>query len=285
MNKRKIAVTALIVVVIISLIGYYFVDVFYFKTPYNENIFRIISTVCILIATLIRVHRGTGRVDLSFYEKFYEKEIGYAFSNKPLQKKKLLCACRLYNEANYKKALKYLFSLLKETEFDRDIATVLLFIALCYTDAGVPEEAIKVYYDLFKIDSNNARAHSNIGTLHMQVGDFESALMHYNKSIEIKPDNYYAYSNRANYYFKINDFDKAIEDAKKALEIKNNGVEAASLLTIIYALRGDEENKKKYYHVTVSAGRSPEEINEAIKYYSEECFTPLEDDDEEEAYD
>lgn len=282
MNKRKIAVTVLIIVVIIGLIGFYLFDVFYSKMPYKENLLRVLSTLCVLIATLIRVHRGTERVNLDFYEKFYEKEIGYAFNNKPLQKKKLLCACRLYNESNYRKALKYLFQLLKEAEFDRDIATVLLFIALCYTDVGATEEAIKVYYDLFKVDSNNATAHSNIGLLHTKMGDFESALMHYNKSIEINPDNYYAYSNRANYFFRTEDFDSAIADAKKALEIKNNGVEAASLLTIIYALQGDEENKNKYYHITVTSGRSPEEINEAIKYYSEECFTPSEEDCDEE---
>lgn len=286
MNKRKIAVTVLIIVVIIGLIGFYLFDVFYSKTPYKENLLRVISTLCVLVATLIRVHRGTQRASLDFYEKFYEKEIGYAFKNKPLQKNKLLCACRLYNESNYRKALKYLFQLLKEAEFDRDMVSVLLFIALCYTDAGATEEAIKVYYDLLKIDSNNATAHSNIGHLHIKQGDFESALMHYNKSIEIKPDNYYAYSNRANYYFRTDDFDSAIEDAKKAIEIKNNGVEAASLLTIIYALRGDEENKKKYFHIAVTSGKSPEEINDAIKYYSEECFTPSEEDcDEEQVFD
>lgn len=98
-------------------------------------------------------------------------------------------------------------------------------------------------------------------------GDFESALKHYNKSIEIKPDNYFAYINRANYYFRINEYDNAVANAKKALEIKNNGVEAASLLTVIYALTNDDENKKKYYHIAITSGRHP-----ALTVFSDRCY-------------
>ena len=62
----------------------------------------------------------------------------------------------------------------------------------------------------------------------------------------------------------------AIDDAKKALEIKNNGVEAADLLTVIYALRNDEENRRKYYHIALVSGKSPEELDEAICYFLNE---------------
>ena len=192
--------------------------------------------------------------------------------------KKLLCACRLYNESNYRKALKYLFQLLREVEFERDSIPVLLFIALCYTDAGINSEAIKVYYDLLKIDPDNPQVHSNLGGLYIDEGDFETALKHYNKSIELKPDNYFAYINRANYYFRKKEYNNAIIDAKQALEFKNNGVEAAGLLTIVYALQGDEENKKKYYHIAIASGKNPTDLNEAIQFYLTEQNIPSKGD-------
>lgn len=278
--KRKVSNIIWIIVVILLILGivaFYLYDVIWAKTPYTKNLFRAIAIIFLLIGTLLRLFNGSGRKSLEVYEKAYANELGYAFKNKPFQRKKLLCACRLYNKSNYKKALKYLFQLLREVEFERDSIPVLLFIALCYTDVGVTSEAIKVYYDLLKIDPNNPQVHSNLGGLFIAEGDFETALKHYNKSIELKPDNYFAYINRANYYFRINEYNNAIVDAKQALEFKNNGVEAASLLTIIYALQGDEENKKKYYHISITSGKSPADLNEAIQYYLNEQNIPLEE--------
>ena len=278
--KRKNSNTiwiAVIILLMVGIIAFYLYDVIWLKNPYTKNLFRTAAIVCLLLGTLVKLIYGSGRKSLEVYEKAYANELGYAFKNKPLQRKKLLCACRLYDESNYGKALKYLFQLLQEVEFERDSVPVLLFIALCYTDAGVTEEAIKAYYELLKIDPKNSQVHSNLGGLFIQEGDFETALKHYNKSIEFNPKNYFAYLNRANYYFRINEFENAISDAKQALEFKNNGVEAASLLTVIYALQGDEENKKKYYHISITSGKKPEDLNEAISYYLHEKSIPSED--------
>jgi len=265
---------AVVILLIVGIIAFYLYDVIWVKTTYTKNLFRTIAIISLLLGTLLKLVNGSGRKSLEVYEKAYANELGYAFKNKPFQRKKLLCACRLYDESNYRKSLKYLFQLLREVEFERDSIPVLLFIALCYTDAGVTDEAINVYYDLLKIDPNNPQVHSNLGGLFINEGDFESALHHYNKSIELKPDNYFAYINRANYYFRQNEYDKAIIDAKQALEFKNNGVEAAGLLTIIYALQGDEKNKKKYYHIAITSGKNPLDLNEAIQYYLNEQKIP-----------
>lgn len=278
--KRKNSNTiwiAVIILLMVGIIAFYLYDVIWLKNPYTKNLFRTAAIVCLLLGALVKLIYGSGRKSLEVYEKAYANELGYAFKNKPFQRKKLLCACRLYDESNYGKALKYLFQLLQEVEFERDSVPVLLFIALCYTDAGVTEEAIKAYYELLKIDPKNSQVHSNLGGLFIQEGDFETALKHYNKSIEFNPKNYFAYLNRANYYFRINEFENAISDAKQALEFKNNGVEAASLLTVIYALQGDEENKKKYYHISITSGEKPEDLNEAISYYLHEKSIPSED--------
>lgn len=279
--KRKstnIIWITVVILLIAGLVAFYLYDVLWMKTPYTRNLFRTIATVCLLLGTLIRLVRGSGRKSLDIYEKFYNKELGFAFKNEPFKRKKLLCACRLYNEANYRKALKYLFQLLSEAKCERDAIPVLLFIALCYTDAGVNKEAIRAYYELLQIDPKNAQVHSNLGGLFIEEGDFESALKHYNKSIEIMPNNYYAYINRANYYFRMGEYDQAVSDAKQALEQKNNGVEAASLLTVLYALQGDEENKKHYYHISITAGKKPQELNQAIEHFLSEQKIPSEEE-------
>lgn len=275
--KRNGTVTVWVTVVaalMAGVVALYVYDVAANGTPYTQYLFRMLAVVCVLAGTLVRLLNGTGRKSLAVYERAYEEELGYAFQNQPLWRKKLLCACRLYNESRYEKALKYLFDLLQKAEFERDAVPVLLFIALCYTDAGAPAEAIRAYQELLKADQNHALAHSNLGLLFMAEGDFAAARRHYDASIALLPENYYAYLNRANCLFRTGDYDGAIADAEAALTHKNNGAEAASLLTVLYALRGDEENKKKYYHLALTAGRSPEELNESIRHFLSEQNIP-----------
>ena len=272
MKRKTLNIIFIVIVIlfILAVVALYLYDVIWMKTHFTQNLFRTLSIVIILTLTLIRLIFGQGRKSLEIFERAYEKELGAAFQNAPFQRKKLLCACRLYNESNYSKALKYLFELLHKASSERDAGPVLFFIALCYTDAGFNNEAIEAYYRLLMIDANNAQVHSNLGILFVAEGDYEMALQHYNKSIEIEPKNYYAYVNRANYYFRIDEYDSAISDAKQALQYKNNGMEAASLLTIIYALKDDAKNKKHYYHISITSGKNPKELDNAIAFYLSE---------------
>ncbi len=268
MKKKtvKILIISFIILCILGVVAFYLFDVFYNKTDYSENLFRMVLIIAGLILTLFRVIFSNRRQSLSFYEKSYEKEIGQAFKNNVLRNK-LLCAVRLYNEDNYRKALKYLSELYPKAENQRDAVAVLLFSALCYTDMGLNEQAIATYYKLLEIDYRHEQAHSNLGLIYVHEGNYEMAIKHFNESIRCQPDNYYAYINRASCYFRQADYANAEKDAKKSLEFKNNGVEATSLLTIIYALTGDIENKKKYFHISVANGKNPDDINEAVEYY------------------
>lgn len=279
MKRKSLRAVWIIIVILLitAIVAFYFYDVLRLKTPYTKNLSRAIAIIILLLGTLLKLTSGIGRQSLDIYEKAYKDELGSAFQDSPLNRTKLLCACRLYDESNYRKALKYLSQLLREAAMREDFIPIWLFVALCYTDAGVNTEAIRAYQELLKLDPYNAQAHSNVGILLMREGDFNSALAHYNKSIEINPKNYYAYINRANYYFRMSEYENAISDAKQALEFMNNGVEAASLLAIIYALLGDEENKKRYYHLAITAGKSPKDLNEAIEYFLSETRIPTEE--------
>lgn len=274
-NKGARIGIAIICVLIAGVVAIYLYGVLVQKTPYMQDLFKAILVIVGLLVALIKILNGSGRSPLSFYEKAYKEELGAAFEGKPKSRKKLLCVCRLYNEPNYPKALKYLSGLLCEAEHRRDTVPVLLFTALCYTDMGIDGEAIVAYRELLGIDPNHAQAHSNLGYLLVRAGEFELALEHYHQSIALMPKNYNAYTNRANCYFRMGEYDDAISDATQALVYKRNGVEAAGLLAILYALRGDEENKKRYYHVAIASGKSPKDLNEAIEYYLSEQHIPF----------
>lgn len=270
---------------IVTIIALYCYNVFILDKSYTDNLLRTISIVAILTMALIR-SLYKRRKSLNFYEKAYDDVIYNAFSDKPLLRNKLLCACRLYDEENYNKALKYLYDLLNKAEGTRDASPVLMFIALCYTDVGLYEEAAHIYYQMLQYDPNNSRIHSNMGNLYINLGDYDMAIQHFDKSIEQNSNNYYAYNNRAQCYFRMHDFENAISDAESALKIKQNGVEAAKLLVIIYSLLGDTENKEKYYHISLVSGAKPDDLTYAIEHFSNELNqetsedNPSEEDDE-----
>lgn len=275
--KRKSAIWVVVLtLLILAIVGLYLYEVLWLDVPYTEHLLRSVLIVSSLVVTMCRLLAGRGKTGLAVYENAYAQELGNAFADQPSLRKKLLRACRLYNEAKYAKALKCLFALYRRAQSAKDAVPVLLFIALCYTDARMHSDGIKAYEELLKIDPFNAQAHNNKALLHMAEGSFETALVHYERAMAYKPDYYRACCNRANCYFRMGEYDNAIEDGLRALQMKNNGAEAAGLLAVIYALRQDEENKKKYYHLAITSGKSPEDLNRAIAYYLNE----LEDKDE-----
>lgn len=268
--KNRIVLNILRVVIILAIfgvIGAYIYDIYANGTPFGDNIFRTAAIAFMLLGTLVRLMGRRGRRNLEFYEKHFKDELGQAFMSKPLMRKKLICAVRLFNEENYRKALKYLADLYKKAETSRDGLPVMLFIALCYSDAGVPEEAIKVYQQMLEIDHRNERVHSNLGFQLMRVGDFSLALQHFGKAIEYNPQHYHAYVNRANCYFRQDDYENAEKDALEALEIKANGAETASLLAILSAVKRDKEAEKKYTRIYANNGGDGAGLKEAITHY------------------
>lgn len=270
-NKKIIAIISVLVVAILGLVAYYLYEVVALHVDYKEHLFRMLAIICVLISTIIRLSHGLGnRLTLKSMEKAYQKEIGVAFSTKPDLRKKLLSGCRLYNENKILKALEIFSKLKNEAENKEDKFPVFLFMALCYEDAGEPEEAVRLYNDILEFDPENEQVHGNLGVLYSAMGNNEKALEHYNTVIEIAPDDYILYMNRANCYFRMADYEKSIKDAQYALELKNNGMEAATLLAVIYALLGDEENKRKYYHIAITSGRNPDDLDEVIDFYLHE---------------
>ena len=271
MKKSKIIGCVIVALAMVAVIGLYVYEVVFLKKPYTENLTRVSAIFVGLIGTMVKLFAGKARrQSLEFYSKQYDEEIRYAFKDNKLARKKLLCAIRLYNENNYKKAIKYLTQLTKDIQNEHDAYAVYIFAAICFSECGIHNEAIKIYYQLLEYMPNNATVHNNLSHEHMEDGDFDLAMQHINESLRIDPYSHTTYINKANCYFYQYKLEEATENALKALELKNNDTNSSSLLAILYALKGDTENSEKYFRIAVTNGKNPKDLNQAIEYYATE---------------
>lgn len=278
----KKVLSIILVLLMLLAVGYYIFDVVYNETPIKENLFRMLAVLCGLIASMIRINRGGGgRRRLDFYEKSYQEEIGTAFAEKQFLRTKLLCATRLYDERNYRKALKYLNQLLPVCESKDDYCAVLLFMALCYSDMGLSAYAIKAYNRLLEMNPEHVNANSNIGIEYIHKGDYETAIYYFEQAIALDPGYAEAYNNLAVCYFRMHELYEAIPYAEQALELKRSLYSASGLLATIYALLGEDNLKEKYFHLAVSTGKDSAELLASIQHFMAEKAEFLDSDEEE----
>lgn len=269
MKKSKIIGCVVIVLAMLAVIGLYVYEVVFLKKPYTENLTRFLAIFVGLVGTMVKLFAGNARRrPLEFYSKQYDEDIRYAFKNNKIARKKLLCAIRLYNENNYKKAIKYFTQLTKDIQNEHDAYAVYVFAAICFSECGIHNEAIKIYYQLLEYMPNNATVHNNLSHEHMEDGNFDLAMQHINESLRIDPYSHTTYINKANCYFYQNKIDETIENALKALSLKNNDTNSSSLLAVAYTLKDDKENAKKYFQVAVNNGKNAKDLKEAIEFFT-----------------
>ena len=269
MKKGKIIGCVIVALAMAAVIGLYVYEVVFLKKPYTENLTRFLAIFVGLVGTMVKLFAGNARRrPLEFYSKQYDEDIRYAFKNNKIARKKLLCAIRLYNENNYKKAIKYFTQLTKDIQNEHDAYAVYVFAAICFSECGIHNEAIKIYYQLLEYMPNNATVHNNLSHEHMEDGNFDLAMQHINESLRIDPYSHTTYINKANCYFYQNKIDETIENALKALSLKNNDTNSSSLLAVAYTLKDDKENAKKYFQVAVNNGKNAKDLKEAIEFFT-----------------
>ena len=214
-----------------------------------------------LLLSLVKLITRSGGSN-KLYEKAYAKEIGNAFSRPDTKKykNKLLSALALYNRDNYTGALKILGNLEKVCNTADDYCAVLLFKALCYTDGGSHEAAIKEYETLLKYNENHSQAWSNLGILQKKIGRNAESLKCYENAVKCDPTNAQAYNNIAQGYLADCEWEKVIEPALKALELKNNLYQADTALTVAYYALGKKEESQKHYNHAVINGANGDNI-------------------------
>lgn len=257
----------IIILLMVLIVGLYVYDIVIKDVSPTKNLFR---TICILLAgmsSLVKLYNPNNKRSLQFYQLRYADILGNAFADQPGCQKRLLKAIRTYNQNAFMRAVKQLERLKPHCQNRKDHYAVHLFIALCYTDARLSDQAETVYKYMISKNYADSLVYSNLGHLKLSRGKYNEAISNFEYALSLDPENAHAYHNLATVYFNVNDLETAAEYAQKALEINGKMREASTLLAIIYALKDERVSYEKYFHIAVSAGQNPDEIKRAISYY------------------
>ena len=117
------------------------------------------------------------------------------------------------------------------------------------------DESINFFKRIIELDSENYRAHYNLGIAYFNLNRFEEALNAYKIALSIKPDHKHVYYNIGLLHEKTENLENAIEAYEKALEIDPNYIYAMHSLK---AVRLNLEN-------SVKPKSKPQEIKDTIE--------------------
>ena len=97
MSKAKIIriiCLAIIILVAIGVVALYVWEVAFKNVEPTKHLFRMLATLCICVASLIRMLNPKRGGSLAFYEKQFAEQIKDAFKDRPALRKKLVYAIR-----------------------------------------------------------------------------------------------------------------------------------------------------------------------------------------------
>lgn len=255
------------ILLFIAIIGFYVFDVVVNQTPFTRNLFRTVSIAAMCLFGYGRLNYSVGRKPLKFYESAHAKLLRGTFEGQPMNRNKLLCALRLFDEGNYRKSLKYLGQLQPECKTPEEYYIVWLFAARNLTEGQMYPEALRMYRQLTDHELADSRIFSNMGYLHSEMGQIEQALSCYKEALYLDKNNANTYNNMAYLHFNAYELDEAIPLAQKALEIDPQMHPAATLLAIIYDQKGERELSDKYRHISIANGANANGVDAAIRKY------------------
>ena len=138
----------------------------------------------------------------------------------------------------FEKAIKILEDLYQQ-QSDVDIKNNLIDALFAYggylNDYYVLEydESINFFKRIIELDSENYRAHYNLGIAYFNLNRFDEALNSYKIALSIKPDHKHVYYNIGLLHEKTENIENAIEAYEKALEIDPNYIYAMHSLKAV----------------------------------------------------
>ena len=230
----------------------------------TNNFFRGILIIAAAVIGMFKSPRRTVSNKKVAYQKAYAEHIQGAFEHDSKLEKAFYNAIHLYNCNKPAATLAKLEKLRKECRHTADIRAVTVFMALCYDDMGLYNQAVEFYKAALAIRGNSS-LYSNMGLCYQHLGDVESAKDCYNQAISLDPKNSFAYNNLSATYFRQAEYEQALEYAKKALEADNNMPQALSTASICYGLLEDAENYQKYYRLAVANGYDGRRITATLQ--------------------
>ena len=94
-------------------------------------------------------------------------------------------------------------------------------------------ESINFFKRIIELDSENYRAHYNLGIAYFNLNRFEEALNSYKIALSIKPNHKHVYYNIGLLHEKTENLENAIEAYEKALKIDPNYIYAMHSLKVV----------------------------------------------------
>ena len=88
---------------------------------------------------------------------------------------------------------------------------------ICFNSISNFEDAIKMFLEATKLNSNYSEAFYNLGSVQKKIGRFQEAIASYKRAIQITPNYLDAHNNLGNIYKDLGLFNEAVESYEWAI--------------------------------------------------------------------
>ncbi len=229
------------------------------------NAMRAILILAGLVLTLFKIgSRPKVANKKALYEKAFPEYIQNVFSTDKKMEKQFFNAVDDFNNSKYAAGLKKLQALRKDCQRTADLYAVTVFTALCLDRMGLYEKAIPQYLSAQQIRPHTRLA-SNMGFCHDRLGQREAAIRCYEQAISLDSQNANALNNLGSLYFQDGDYVTALIYAEKAVGANPRMPQALSLAAMCCALLDRNAEYESYYRRAVSVGYDGATIKNAIR--------------------
>lgn len=266
MKALKYILYGLVIAGAAALLAYqYFVA----KNLESNNLAKGLLIIAAAVVGMFRPQKQQVVNKKAVYQKAYAEHIQNAFADDSKLEKKFYNAIHDYNRNKPTSCLSKLQKLRKQCHRSADVRAVTVFMALCYDDIGLYQQAIE-HYGIALSMGPNSSMYSNMGLCYHRIGNMAQAEECYHKAISLDPKNDFAYNNLSTAYFRQAEYEKSLEFALKAIEINNNMPQALSTAALCCGLLDDEEGYQKYYRLAVANGYDGRRIKATLQRMREE---------------
>ena len=138
----------------------------------------------------------------------------------------------------------------------------LLSNAFTLHSKGEVKEALEIYLFLIKNGYFDPRIFNNLGTIYLQLKEFDKAILLFEESIKKFPGSLEPYSNLANVLINKGNIDAAKKYLEKAIEINPKYLKAYSNLASIYVGEGNLRSAELFLKRSIEI--NPKDINSLV---------------------
>jgi len=117
--------------------------------------------------------------------------------------------------------------------FQPDNLVALEVMGIICANLGCPQQALKHFEKITKIEPNYALGWSNLGNVQQEIKEHDQALVSYNKAISIMPENVDAWYNRGRVLQVLKQYDQALASLNQAISINIEDADAWSIRGVL----------------------------------------------------